>query len=155
MLSVMSLDTVLVATGGEAKDLTAALARTIADIAGPAGAEVALAHVYTETEYEAVRDRLNFDPDGSVSPDTTARRAVAVRDLAEPLAAADIELSVHGRRIDGDSRADQFVALATELDADLLIVGGRDRSPVGKAVFGSTAQTVMLEAPCPVTYVRG
>jgi nucleotide-binding universal stress UspA family protein len=47
------------------------------------------------------------------------------------------------------------VALAEELDADLVIVGGRTRSPAGKAVFGSTAQEILLESPCPVTFVRG
>jgi nucleotide-binding universal stress UspA family protein len=37
---------------------------------------------------------------------------------------------------------------------DLLVVGGRGRSPTGKAVFGSTVETVLRRAPCPVTYVR-
>ncbi|PSP66736.1 universal stress protein, partial [Halobacteriales archaeon QH_6_68_27] len=46
------------------------------------------------------------------------------------------------------------VGLAAETDADLVVVGGRKRSPAGKAVFGSTAQEVMLESPCPVTFVR-
>ena len=41
-----------------------------------------------------------------------------------------------------------------DVAADLVIVGGRRRSPTGKAVFGSTAQEVMLEAPCPVMFVR-
>jgi len=44
--------------------------------------------------------------------------------------------------------------LAAEVDADLVVVSGRKRTPTGKAVFGSTAQTVLLDAPCPVTFVR-
>ncbi|ERH12580.1 MAG: universal stress protein UspA related nucleotide-binding protein, partial [halophilic archaeon J07HB67] len=44
--------------------------------------------------------------------------------------------------------------VAADLAADRVVVGGRDRSPTGKAGFGSTAQNVLLSAPCPVTFVR-
>ncbi|MDX1746824.1 MAG: universal stress protein, partial [Halobacteriales archaeon] len=52
-------------------------------------------------------------------------------------------------------RGETVVEIATEVGADRIVIGGRSRSPTGKAVFGSTAQEILLSAPCPVTFVRG
>lgn len=49
--------------------------------------------------------------------------------------------------------AERIVETARDLDARYLVVGGRRRSPVGKAVFGSTTQTVLLDADAPVVTV--
>ena len=38
--------------------------------------------------------------------------------------------------------------------ADVLVIGVRRRSPVGKLVMGSVAQTILLDADCPVLAVR-
>ena len=49
---------------------------------------------------------------------------------------------------------ESIVDAAGDIDAGMVFVGGRKRSPTGKAVFGSTAQEVLLNAPAPVTFVR-
>ena len=49
---------------------------------------------------------------------------------------------------------EDIVAFANEKDVDEIIVGVKSRSNVGKLLFGSTAQTVILEADCPVVSVR-
>lgn len=49
--------------------------------------------------------------------------------------------------------AAEIVAYADEVDADYVVVGGRSQSPVGKALFGSTAQGVLLDAGRPVLAV--
>ena len=49
---------------------------------------------------------------------------------------------------------ENIVQFAEENDADLIIVGVRRRSKVGKLMFGSTAQFVILKASCPVMTVK-
>lgn len=54
----------------------------------------------------------------------------------------------------GNSPAEDLVEVAEEADADLIVIGIRQRSPVGKVVLGSNAADVILHAPCPVLSVR-
>ena len=58
-------------------------------------------------------------------------------------------LSVRGLQAGED-----LVQLAEEYKADEIIIGVRRRSKVGKLLFGSTAQYVILNAPCPVVSVK-
>ena len=94
--------------------------------------EVTVLHVFTHNEEGATVGQL-----------ASAR---AARDV---LKAADVEVSLVGDSGDPDERV---VANADRTDADLIAVGGRRRSPTGKAVFGSTSQSVMLTADVPVLY---
>lgn len=55
---------------------------------------------------------------------------------------------------DGSSAADSILRVASGLPADLIVIGLRRRSPVGKLLTGSTAQEVLLEADCPVVAVK-
>ena len=52
------------------------------------------------------------------------------------------------------SPGEDLVNMAKENDIDEIIIGVRRRSKVGKLMFGSTAQFVILEAPCPVLAVK-
>lgn len=147
----MTLDRVLVAVGPSDDDRVDPLAETTADVASAADTSVTLAHVFTESEYETARERLGGEPGDEVTPDAVARRHATIRSLGDALDDAGVDYEVSGR-VGG--HGESIVALADEADADLAVVGGRQRSPTGKAVFGSIAQTVLLSAPCPVTFVR-
>ena len=54
----------------------------------------------------------------------------------------------------GFEPAEDLVAVAEEHSADLLVIGLRRRSPVGKLILGSQAQRVLLDAPCAVLAVK-
>jgi nucleotide-binding universal stress UspA family protein len=54
----------------------------------------------------------------------------------------------------GQSPAQDVIEAAVEVDADLLVIGVRSRSRVGKLLLGSDAQEILLAAPCPVVAVK-
>jgi len=56
--------------------------------------------------------------------------------------------------IRGMEAGEDIVAFANEKRVDEIIIGVKSRSNIGKLLFGSTAQTVILEADCPVITVR-
>ncbi|WP_339102499.1 universal stress protein [Haloterrigena salinisoli] len=148
----MTLETVLLAVGPGDAERIDELAETVAEVAEPADATVVLAHVFTKSEYDDVLSRLEFDRDQTeIDPDDVARRHSTILDLQETLDEYGVDYETRGAV---GEHGPTIVDLATSTDADRVVVGGRRRSPTGKAVFGSTAQEVMLSAPCPVTFVR-
>jgi hypothetical protein len=44
--------------------------------------------------------------------------------------------------------------VAEEMDADLIVMGAHARGPIGRVIFGSTANHVVRQAACPVLVVR-
>ena len=58
------------------------------------------------------------------------------------------------RSIRGREAHEEILAVAAERRADLVVIGLRRRTPVGKLLMGSTAQRVLLEATCPVLAVK-
>lgn len=113
------------------EDRARAQARTVAGLPGtPDDVHATLLHDFT------------YNPEGgSVSQVAAVRRA---REILE-----DAGIDVTLEESSGDpGRA--IVDLADELDADLICLAGRKRSPTGKALFGSVVQDVFLETERPV-----
>jgi nucleotide-binding universal stress UspA family protein len=48
---------------------------------------------------------------------------------------------------------DRIIAYAEEHDADYIVIGGRKQSPIGKVVFGSITQSILLNSKTPVLTV--
>lgn len=150
---IVTLNTILLAVGPGDADRVEELAEAAIEVAAPAGATVVLAHVFTDDQYAKVVDRLEFNrPPAEVNSDEVASRERTIKTLASALREAGVEVEIRGAV---GEHGKTIVGLAEAVGADRVIVGGRNRSPTGKAVFGSTAQTVLLSAPCPVTFVRG
>jgi nucleotide-binding universal stress UspA family protein len=56
--------------------------------------------------------------------------------------------------VQGVEPAEDLIAVAEEVSAEMIVIGLRRRSPVGKLILGSNAQRVLLDAPCPVLAVK-
>lgn len=54
----------------------------------------------------------------------------------------------------GQTPAEDLLQVAKEADADLVVIGIRRRSPVGKMILGSNAQDILLDADCAVLAVK-
>jgi nucleotide-binding universal stress UspA family protein len=84
-----------------------------------------------------------------------ATLAEQVPRLARELGVTDIAWSLRlTPGVDVDDTAATILHQATEADAELLVIGARRRSPVGKLLLGSTAQTLILTANTPILVVK-
>jgi nucleotide-binding universal stress UspA family protein len=106
-----------------------------------------VAHVFDEEELASTR--ANLDLDGRPTADELAARKSGVSAAVDRIETADMDCEVRGFEHDGEP-AGAIVDAVDETDADRLYMYSRRRSPAGKAVFGSTLQTVLLNAAVPV-----
>jgi nucleotide-binding universal stress UspA family protein len=74
----------------------------------------------------------------------------SVEAVVDRLESTDHEFTVHERS--GDP-AREILEFAAERDSDSIVVGVSGRSPVGKVLFGSVVQAVILDSDRPVTVV--
>jgi nucleotide-binding universal stress UspA family protein len=98
---------------------------------------------------ESVHVRLLhvFD-DREAAEQTSVRQTTNGRAAYDQLTDAGIAtttVSGHG------DPADEILRVAEENDVDMIVLGGRKRSPLGSLLFGSVSQTVSLRADRPVT----
>ncbi|WP_435179476.1 universal stress protein [Halorussus sp. AFM4] len=111
-------------------------ARAVADLPRSADeVRATLLHVFTE------------NPGGA-----SATQVGAVRRAEELLEEAGVEVDIAERS--GEPAA-SVLDFADAEDADCICVGGRSRSPAGKAIFGSVSQSVILQADRPVLVTGG
>ena len=89
----------------------------------------------------------------SLSAVDAARSAEELEALATQLAAEGLDHEVR-QLVRGLEPAEDLIAVAEEVSADVIVIGLRRRSPVGKLILGSNAQRVLLDAPCPVLAVK-
>ena len=73
--------------------------------------------------------------------------------LEAKLKASGVEHEVR-HLVRGFEPAEDLISIAESSDADLIVIGLRRRTPVGKLILGSNAQRILLDAPCPVLAVK-
>jgi nucleotide-binding universal stress UspA family protein len=54
----------------------------------------------------------------------------------------------------GFEPAEDLISIAEANSAELIVIGLRRRTPVGKLILGSNAQRILLDAHCPVMAVK-
>jgi nucleotide-binding universal stress UspA family protein len=118
------------------------------DLAAAYDDDLLVVHVLTEEEFER-RDEANRREqytveDGQRDAASLARRVVE--------ATTDRPGRVETRGLVGNV-VEELNGEIERTDTRYLVIGGRKRTPVGKALFGSVTQSVLLEAAVPVVAV--
>lgn len=141
---------ILVGVGPGDEERSDAIARAVRRLA-TSDDRVVLVHVYAEDDRERIREMLDVDTADPEQMRVAVQHNTAVKAVANALAEADVEPEFRGEF------GDPVTVLLDMVDSEdpaFLVVGGRKRSPTGKALFGSTAQQVLLSASCPVVFVK-
>jgi nucleotide-binding universal stress UspA family protein len=140
----MAINTLLLALA-ERED-TGTIVETAIDIADPDETTVVVGTLYEDETHASVGKDLNIS-----SPNELAERDSDVEAVVSRLEEASIETEIRGSIGTGGQ---PYVEMAEQFGADMVVLQGMSRSPTGKAVFGSVPQEIMLNAPCPVTFIR-
>ncbi len=121
----------------------------VLEIAGPLDMQIALVRVLQPVPPQVIEGSRHV-----VVEDVEARRVDAEEYLA-PLAA---QLRDKGVRVQTQVRrgdaAEEIVACAREIGADLIAMTTHGRSGLGRLVFGSVAEAVLRHAHLPVFLMR-
>lgn len=124
-------------------------------LAGGVGADLVVLYPRSESDYEEDRRAIEevmaielstYDVDQA----SEGAERVAVEVARGALIDVDVDYEPVG--VVGDS-ADRILSVAEEHGCDHVFIHGRRRSPTGKAIFGDTAQQVILNFGGPVTVV--
>ena len=76
-----------------------------------------------------------------------------IENVRGQLESAGVDFEIR-RPVRGREASDEVVDVAKDVDASLIVIGLRRRTPVGKLIMGSNAQRILLDAECPVLAVK-
>lgn len=138
------IDHILITVDEKGMDV-AAVAAHAAEIASALGAEVTLFRAYDESEYEEILEEFEYD---SADPADIAKRHSLVRDVAETMREAGVDLAIDAEIGAPASVIDDYVR---KHGVDHVFIGGRRRSAAGKALLGSNSQDILRTLHVPVT----
>lgn len=110
--------------------------------------DVSVVHALTQSEYDDLERTSEGRSDRTSSTNEireaaaaiAAERAQGILDDFEPVGLVG-------------SAGERIIEYAGEQGASFIVTSGRKRSPVGKVLFGSVPQSLILNADCPVLSV--
>lgn len=123
-------------------------------LANGVGAKLVALHVTTEAEYD--QDRKAMAEVSAMEGGTydVSQARDGARQFAEELCREVLGDGIQYEAVGAvGKKADRVLRVAEERKCDHVFVAGRRRSPSGKAIFGDTAQQVILNFDGPVTVV--
>ena len=119
--------------------------------------QLAVVHVASADDFESYREEMENVPGMSEysieqREDNATRTAERLVDTAVPKDSIPEDILYLGKV---GEPTDEVLVAAEETDARYLVIGGRKRSPTGKAVFGSVSQSILLNAEIPTISIMG
>ena len=112
----------------------------------------ALEHGITEAKLRNTNLLVINATTGEALSDPRFAQSAEVHDVEEHLNECGVEFELD--QPVGVDPADELLKAMEKNDAELLVVGIRQRNPVGKLLLGSVARQVLLECPKPVLAVK-
>lgn len=117
------------------------------DLPGREEISVTVIHVHEEVDVPA-------DEAGEYVIDSLNRDIAELQGIPETVDRAVSEIEAAGMFDDlqtavGDA-VDEVIVAGEELDVNAYLLGAKDRTPVGKAIFGSVTQGIIVQSDRPV-----
>jgi len=119
-----------------------------ASLAAATDASLALLHVLSPEEHSLAGASALSQEDLSKR---TQQAAAPILDAARNIAGEHLVVTTDVRR---GHPADEIVAYAAQITADLIVMGSRGLSDLQSLLLGSVSSSVVQHAPCSVTIVR-
>jgi nucleotide-binding universal stress UspA family protein len=112
----------------------------------------ALEHGIAEAKLRGVKLKVVNSTAGDAYVDAHFARSGEMHDIEERLANCGVEFELS--QPVGVDAAEELLKAMDRPEAELLVIGIRHRSPVGKLLLGSMSQQLLLECPKPVLAVK-
>ncbi|CCH89045.1 Putative universal stress family [Modestobacter italicus] len=116
--------------------------------------EAALEHALAECRRRDARLVVLNSSRGDALVDEDVVRGAELERLEQRLGESGVPFEVR-QPVRGRDVAEELAAAADDTSAELVVIGLRRRSAVGKLLMGSAAQRILLDVDCPVLAVKG
>lgn len=123
-----------------------------AELAEKLGAQLTV--LYVVAEPAAVLPDMMM-PVPVAAPDLDELMVSGKQSLTELIASKNLSRLNAQQEVRIGEAGEEILAAATDIKADLVVIGTHGRSGLKHLLLGSVAEEVMRHAPCPVLTVRG